>query len=378
MTIYDYIDEYGIYGFDERPFNEVDSAIFSFLSYADFSNIFEKEKMTIQEIGRKHLGLHSKKENNVIAVREGNSILMYMKDTKRYRNCLVYNHKYEGTNDIQFGVIAIEYQKNEVYISFEGTDELISGWKENLLLSYQFPTKSHLKAINYLNRNYTFSTKKLIIGGHSKGGNLALVAGAYSNFFVRKKIKMIYNFDGPGLLEKEYYTKPFQSILNKYIQIIPDYSVVGLILENSNVKVVKSNNKTILSHNIYYWEIDNNHFKEGKLSLFSKNLQAEIENWTDKYTQREKQDFIENLEGICQKANIKSLLDFKEKKTKLIDLIYESRDLSENSKKILMDFIGLFLKCLNNTTITEIKRIINKKIRIPKISNKRENLNGTK
>ena len=66
MNIYDYIDEYGIYSFSEKEFNEVDSAIFSFLSYADFSNIFEGEKMTIQEIGRKHIGLHSKKENNVI------------------------------------------------------------------------------------------------------------------------------------------------------------------------------------------------------------------------------------------------------------------------------------------------------------------------
>ncbi|MCI8460479.1 MAG: DUF2974 domain-containing protein [Bacilli bacterium] len=377
MNIYDYIDEYGIYSFSEKEFNEVDSAIFSFLSYADFSNIFEGEKMTIQEIGRKHIGLHSKKENNVIAVREGNRILKYLKDTKRYRNCLIYNHKYEGTEDIQFGVIAIEYQKNEIYVSFEGTDELISGWKENLFLSYKFPTKTHLKAISYLNRNYTFSNKKIIVGGHSKGGNLAIVAGAYANFFVRKKIKKVYNFDGPGLLEKEYYGKAFQKILPKYIHIIPDYSIVGLLLENTNTKVVKSNNKTILSHNIFYWEIDNDHFVKSNLSLFSKNLNNEIDNWCSKYSSDEKYDFINNLENICKKVDVSSLLDFKERKTKLIDLIHESKDLTENSKKILMDFVALFLKCLNNTTISEIKNLINRKIKLPKMRTK-EDSNGIK
>lgn len=377
MNIYDYIDEYGIYSFDEKEFNEVDSAIFSFLSYADFKNIFEGEKMTIQEIGRKHLGLHQNKENNVIAVREGNAILRYMKDCKRYKECIIYNHKYEGTKDIQFGVIAIEYKKNELYISFEGTDELISGWKENLLLSYKFPTKSHIEAISYLNKNYTFTPKKIIVGGHSKGGNLALVASAYSNVFVRKKIKKVYNFDGPGLLEKEYYSKPFQKLLPKYTHIIPDHSIVGLLLENSNTQIVKSTNKTILSHNIYYWEIDRDHFVESKLSTFSKNLDSQIDNWCSKYSTQEKKAFIENLESICNKAKVYSLLDFKERKTKIIDLIYESKELNENSKKILMDFLGLFLKCLNNTTITEIKALINKKIKIPKLKDIGAN-NGTK
>lgn len=368
MNIYDYIDEYGIYSFEEKGFNEVDSAIFSFLSYADFSGIFEGNKMTVQDIGRKYLGMHNSKENKIIAVREGCSILKYIKDVKRYRDCYIYNHRYEGNSDIQFGVIAIEYLKNEVYVSFEGTDELISGWKEDLFLSYQFPTKSHTRAINYLNKNFTFSTKKLIVGGHSKGGNLALVASAYANIFVRKKIKKVYNFDGPGLLAKEYHSKAFCNILDKYVHIIPNYSVVGLMFENSNTKVVKSKSKTILAHNIYYWEIAGESFIEGKLSRFSSSLKTEIDNWTSKYTEREKRDFIENLENICQKADIDSLLDFKERKTKFLDLIYESKDMSENTKKILLDFIGIIFKCLNSTTKEEIKALINRKIRIPKIN----------
>lgn len=365
MNIYDYIDEYGIYSFDEKDFNEVDGAIFAFLSYANLSNIFEGKKMTIQEIGRKHFGLQPRIDKNIIAVREGNRILKYLKDTKRYKDCLIYNYEYEGTKEIQFCALTIEYKKNEVYISYEGTDELLSGWKEDLILSYQFPTKSHKKAISYLNRNFTFSRKSIIIGGHSKGGNLALVAGMYANFFVQKRVRSIYNFDGPGLLEKEINSKEYQNVLNKYIHIIPNYSVVGLLLNNSNDKVIKANNKTILSHDIVYWIINKDTFIDSELSLFSKQLKKEIDKWLTTYSDQEKQEFVKNLEDICNKANVSSFLDFTNSHRKLIDLIYESKDLESNSRKILMEFIIIIIKCINSNTKKEIKELLNSKIKIP-------------
>ncbi|MBR4741407.1 MAG: DUF2974 domain-containing protein, partial [Desulfovibrio sp.] len=84
--------------------------------------------------------------------------------------------EYIGNDKIQFGAISVEYMTNKVFIAYEGTDSLFRGWIENFLLSYRFPTASHKMAIQYLNKHYTFSRKRLILGGHSKGGNLALVA----------------------------------------------------------------------------------------------------------------------------------------------------------------------------------------------------------
>ena len=54
-----------------------------------------------------------------------------------------------------------------------------------------------------MNAHFTFKDCKLILGGHSKGGNLALVAAMYSNFLVRNKIIEIYSYDGQGLLEEQ-------------------------------------------------------------------------------------------------------------------------------------------------------------------------------
>ena len=65
MNMYDYIDEYGMYSFEEIPFNEIDATLFSFLSYVDYGKIVEKEKIQLKNVGRMHLGLHNKKERNI-------------------------------------------------------------------------------------------------------------------------------------------------------------------------------------------------------------------------------------------------------------------------------------------------------------------------
>ena len=58
MNLYDYLDNYGMYTFDEKEINEIDKVIFSFISYVDFRGIVKHNKITIKEAGRMHLGLH--------------------------------------------------------------------------------------------------------------------------------------------------------------------------------------------------------------------------------------------------------------------------------------------------------------------------------
>ena len=64
MNIYDYVDNYGIYTFDEKPITLVDKVIFSFLSYVNFQGIVKYNKITIKEAGRIHLGMHKLNEVN--------------------------------------------------------------------------------------------------------------------------------------------------------------------------------------------------------------------------------------------------------------------------------------------------------------------------
>jgi hypothetical protein len=104
MDIFKYIDNYGMYTFEEYPFNEIDAVLFSFLSYVDFEEIFEKNRISLKDVGRMHLGLHNKLERNITAVRDGTKLLEYIKDTKRYQDCVLFNYEYDVTDDIQFSV----------------------------------------------------------------------------------------------------------------------------------------------------------------------------------------------------------------------------------------------------------------------------------
>lgn len=356
MDIYNYIDSYGMKTFEEYPFNEVDAVLFSFLSYADYEDIVEKEKIIIKDVGRMHLGLHNKKERNIIAVRDATNLLMYIKDTKRYQNCYLYNYVYDISNDVQFSVISIEYQKNKVYVSYEGTNALISGWKENFVLSYAYPTESHKKAIEYLNKNYTFSNKQLIIGGHSKGGNLALVASMNANLLVRLKITKIYNIDGPGLLEEQYNSIRYKKILPKYEHIIPNESVVGIILHNDNTKVINSLVGGLLAHDIIYWKINKGKLVSDKLCSYSKELKKALDEYSKKYTKEELEEAVKDIYDLFVKCNIIELNDLKNINN-IKRIVNESKNLNENSRIIINSLIKTIINSLSNTIQNKFKEI---------------------
>lgn len=365
MDVYKYIDEYGQYTFEEKEINEVDKVIFSFLSYANLEKVFEDDEvLTIAEAGRQYLKLHPGKDINIIAVKEGNKLLKYIRNVKRYKDCLLYNYEYVGNNKVQFGVVSIEYQPFKVFVSFEGTDSLFSGWKEDFILGYQFPTLSHKMAIKYINKHFRFTNKSLILGGHSKGGNLALVAGMYARVSIKRRITEIINADGPGLLDKEFVSPRYQSIRKKYKHIMPNYSLVGLFLNHSNDYVVNSTNKGILAHNIVYWEIEEDHFVKAKLSTFSKELDVAIRSWFSKYNLEDKESFINNLDYVFKEAGITSIMDIKTKKRSIINLITSSKDMSNQSKKLLTEFVMLIIKCFSEVKKDEVKDLLTNMFKI--------------
>lgn len=356
MNLYNYIDQYGEKSWDEVPFNEIDAMIFSYLPYADFRKVFGyDEKLSLSEVSKRHSVLYSDKKVDITAVKEARQLLYTIDKMKRYKNCLLFHYDYIGNRDLQFGALSIEYAKNRVFVAFEGTDAMFSGWIENFILSYRFPTMSHEKAIQYLNKYYTFSNQKLIVGGHSKGGNLALVASMYSHFLVRKRIQKIYSGDGPGLLINQFSSRHYRDIQKKYIHIIPNYSVVGVLLNHSSDCVVSASTKSILSHSILYWNINGTSFQKTTLSSFSKELDQRISTWLEKTNMEEKKSIIDNFNQILRKANISDINELKQDKKKVLALIQESRDIHSDSKKAIDEFVQIIIQCLEKTTQEEFR-----------------------
>lgn len=359
MTLFEYIDKYGDYSFEEKEINEVDNMIFSFLSYVNLQNIELSEKETLESVSKKVFSIDRRGKKSIIAEKDALRLLKAIMNKKRYKDCLLFNYIYEVDDDSQFSVITIEYLKNHIYISFEGTDEMISSWYEDFLLSYQYPTKSHVKAVEYLKR-YTLSKYSIILGGHSKGGNIALVAAMNTNPFVKSKITDIYSMDGPGLLPEILNSKKYKRIERKYHHIVPENSLVGMLLENTNEVVIKTTASGILAHDILYWEITNNYITRSRLSYFSRTLRKSLNKYIYSLTKDELEEVIKQLGDVCKKVNIKSLVEIMDDNNKIILLMKEIAKVNGRTKKMLTNIVEIFVKSYGKSLSLRLENKFNK------------------
>ena len=178
QNIHTYLKDYGNYTFLEKEFNEVDNVILSLIAYVDLEGIVPERKhgkISLQEASNLFFQKYSKKEidRNIWSVKHACYLFEELAKTKRFQNLLLYNYRYKVTFDMQFGALCILLPDKSIYISYEGTDGYVSGWKEDFMLSYQFPTGAQMEAVHYLNQVVGIFSHKLYVGGHSKGGNLA-------------------------------------------------------------------------------------------------------------------------------------------------------------------------------------------------------------
>lgn len=361
-NILDYAKKYGSLSHLEKEFNELDYLILATISYVDFDGIinFDDNKVTLHDAGVTYFHKYDKKDykNNVMGIQAAIKIFASVYNLPRYKDLLCYNYRYIRSENEQFSALFIDITNRLTYISFEGTDDLVSGWKEDAELAYKFPVSAHRDAIKYINRKVTpFSKRKYIIGGHSKGGNISLVAGMYANSLIASKIIGIYSFDGPGLKLAQINSHQFKKIKNKYHLIIPNYSVIGLMLRHPKpYKIVLSNHAGFIAHNCLFWEVDNDEFIETKLTEFSKAVDKAITNWLDNYNDVERKKFVEDVFMIFDRAGIDSLVDIKAQMLpKVATILKESMGISKTSKKMINELIKFLLNNLKESATVAIK-----------------------
>lgn len=344
MNISDYIKKYGNKTFLEKPFNEIDNIIFSCLAYVNLEGIVSSgaEKKRLEEVAELYFSINSKKENkqNITAVRYGIEILYEVWHTKRFRDVLLFFYLYIGNSKSQFSAISFEYLKGHIYIAYEGTDELLSGWEEDFKIAYEYPVTAQKYASRYLIKNYLFSFDNLILGGHSKGGHLAVVAAMEAPSFIFNRIDVIYCNDGLGLRKEEFNSRKYQKIKSKIIEIIPDYSIVGVLLyQDSPNLVIKSKVKGLFAHHPRNWIVEDDHLLDSEQSKFSIVLDQGMKQWLDTYTKEEKENFARSIFDLAREYEFTSFLDFKNRKLDFVRMITSSKNIDEKTKEMLQKLI---------------------------------------
>lgn len=345
MNIINYINQNKNKTFNDLAFNEIDNLILSLLPYINFTNIvpaFNNGTITLKEAAEKI----NNNNKNMRGLFIANTFKMFqlMKNTKRYKDIILYNFMNIVNDDMQFGAITMRLNNKSVFVAFAGTDTSIIGWKEDFKMTYLYPGASQKYASIYLNKAIKLFDKNIYISGHSKGGNLSMCAAMNAHFWIRKKIKQITNFDGPGFLKKEIESKSYKKIEAKIKMFVPKQSIIGMLLYNpSDYIVVKSKGLNIFQHDAFNWQCHKNNLVRDTQSKRSKNLQKKIAKKLEGLSIDERINLVTNLFNIFKNINIKDTKDIKIKE--IFKLIKEFQKLDKETQNLLVELlIIIFIK----------------------------------
>lgn len=337
-----YIKEYGDKTFNEEKFNEIDNVILSSVVYLNFDGIVPKNKKSISLCEAGNIFLYKYNYFDVsklgIAQKVSYKILKQIVNTKRYKDIQMYNYKYIWDTDTQFGAVCFKVKKKFIYVAFEGTDNLLSGWKEDFQMAYEFPVPSQKLAVKYLNENIKIFDKNIIVGGHSKGGNLALVSSMYCKNRINKKIKRIYSNDGPGLKKEQIESENYSKVRDRLIHLVPNYSYVGVLLRNDKFTVIKTNRKDFMAHAVSSWQVNKNEFIRENLSSISDNFRKSLLKWLDEHDLEQREKMISTVFKTLEESGIKNLNDFFNLKN-AITVIRNVNNIDEETKNLVISLI---------------------------------------
>ena len=144
----------------------------------------------------------------------------------RFRDVRVcgYIQKTDLEKEQQFAAVLFRLNRNLSYVAFRGTDLSLVGWKENFNMAFQCPVPSQEEARRYVAEAARYCEGGLLLGGHSKGGNLAVYAAAKSEAPVWERIVRVYSHDGPGFLEEVVRTEGLVRAAAKVDKTLPQAS----------------------------------------------------------------------------------------------------------------------------------------------------------
>lgn len=345
----DYLKHYKNLSFQESPFNDMDSLIFTQLVYADFKNIIPSSRNdyilfsdAVRLFLKKNQNSSKKVPKFFIEVYQ---LIDRLNSAKRYENIKMYHYIKIVDHEKQFCAFTLRFD-DMVYVAYEGTDTSIIGWKEDFMLTNTFPVPAQRFAIRYLNESINFFDRDVYIGGHSKGGNLAMTAAMLGSTRVRMKIKTVYNFDGPGFRRKEYYASCYKRMEKKLKMFVPEDSTFGmLLLHTSDYYVVKSSASGLWQHDPFSWECFGGIFVLGSLTSRSKSLEKSNVEFLSSLNEEERSRIIEIIFSVFEKLGIQDTSQIKiPKLNQAISLVKEITSIESEIRRKIISFLKIIIK----------------------------------
>lgn len=316
--IFDYILWRGDLTFSQTGLNCVDSLIFSQMAYFPLDGLWseaENGKVTIGEACRR---LHEKEnlgETIPYHLEKDRELFRVMADSLRFGNLVLrdFVNWIDTEKEKQFAAVTVELP-DSVCIIYRGTDNTLVGWKEDFNMSFSTPVPAQIDAVKYIHMISDRVMDDFIVCGHSKGGNLAVYAALFCDDPIRKRIKQIYNHDGPGFDGRVVPRTAFLSLAGKLHTFVPQSSVIGMLMDHEeNYIVVKSRQIGVLQHDLYSWEVMGPDFvRLESVTDGSRFVDRTIKEWLSRMNSSQRETFIDTLFSVLGAADISSFTEMKD------------------------------------------------------------------
>ena len=346
-NINDYIDWRGdIPISDEFGINEIDNMIFARISYLLFDRIQLEEEETIESVSNKMKDFKNEEFN----YNGDKELITKLGKSKRFKDLVVTD--YVKNNDFeaerQFSAITIHISKKLMYISFEGTDGTILGWKEDFNMAFKKNIAAQISGKEYLEKiSGKYKNKNMIIGGHSKGGNVAIYSAVTTSRKIQDRIKKVVNYDGPGFDQEFIESIENKEIMDRIYTYIPQGSIIGRILEHDEgFEIVESIQKGIYQHDIYSWQVKGKSIIKLKTTTKSSEVMNEtMKTWLKNTTVEQRRLFFDAIFDIFNSTSASKFSEISISwKTSMPKIIDSYKELSEEDKKNITEMIKLFGK----------------------------------
>lgn len=296
-TILDYLKWRGDLSFHAAPFNPVDAMILCEITCFPFDHIvpadFTSAKLAISEACKgvvlDPIPPCCTPDSPELKELAGTSARFGSIRIIGFRNIV------DKQRGMQFCAASYQLPDGSNCIVFRGTDNTLIGWKEDLDLAYDDEVPAQAEAIRYLKEAASHVKGKLIVAGHSKGGNLAIYSGAFSGKRVHNRIQQIYNFDGPGFNENVIRNEAFLDIADRIKTYVPQDSLFGLLLEHKAPYIVIHSNEStgLKEHNLFTWHVTPFDIeRERKISKTGENYRENISEWLELLSMEERKSFV--------------------------------------------------------------------------------------
>lgn len=313
-NVMEYLKWRGDLTFSQDPPNAVDALIFSSLCYICYGGRVEAapdSPVTLKEAAEEYFALEDHESR--CRVKNDLDLLHAAAGTARFgfTEICMYRDEFIPEQETQFAAMTFLLDDGSMFLAFRGTDYSLVGWKEDFNMTFQQTIPAQRLALQYTRDVALEHLRPMRLGGHSKGGNLAVFAAARSSPMIQQRIMAVYNNDGPGFTKYLMGDPGYLAMVPRIQTYIPQSSVIGMLLEHEEpYTVIRSKTVGLLQHDPYSWEVLGREFiPVQEITESSQFVDATIKTWFAEMTNQERNQLVDVMFTLLGTGGIENALD---------------------------------------------------------------------